>query len=99
MFSFAPRLLFRGIMKLGIQAKGNRLFAQEVSDQQESKFARVEASGGQKYMRVVSVGKDVENCKAGDKILPFGDQFRAFKLNGEQYIILHDDEVAGVFDV
>lgn len=85
-------------MSLGVRARKDYIIAKVVTEEAESEFARVDSQPKQQHMEALSVGPDVEGVAVGDRIMPHGVEFQAFVLKGEQYIVLRDDQVLGVFD-
>lgn len=82
-----------------IEAKGDYVFAFPSEQAADSKFARVESQPKQQYLQVVSVGSEVDRCKVGDSILPYGQEFQSFQFEGKTVIVLRNDQVMGRFDV
>lgn len=94
-------LLFslRGKMsKFPIQAKNNYIIGLPSEQATDGKpYTVVETQNKQQYIEVLSVGEDVKSCKAGDRILPIGQQFQAFQHDGKQHLIIEDHQVFGVW--
>ncbi len=85
--------------KFPIQAKNDYIIVVEASQKDESKALEVvDSSPQQNYLEVLSVGQDVDSCKVGDKVLPYGQQFQGFEYKGTKYIILTDNLVLGVLN-
>jgi co-chaperonin GroES (HSP10) len=85
-------------MAFQIEAKGQFVIAVPSATTDE-KFAKVESAPKQQYLEVIAVGDEVDRCKPGDKILPYGSEFQAFPFEGKQYIVLTNEQVLGVFNV
>lgn len=79
-------------------AKGDYVIAQPSDQKSNSGLEVVDNSQEQKYLEVVFTGDEVTRCKPGDKVLPYGQQFQAFKWDGKTYLVLKDEEIIGVFN-
>lgn len=81
-----------------IQAKNNYIIAKPVVVKDDKPFTVEESRPEQQHLTVMSIGDDVLSCKVGDNILPIGNEHQAFKYEGEQYLVLEDEKVLGVFN-
>lgn len=84
-------------MGFNIEALGNYIFAKPTEQGADTRFAKVDSQKKQQYLEVLSVGPDVDRCKVGDSVLPYGQEFQAFAFEGEQILVLRNDEVMGRF--
>ena len=84
-------------MSFNIEAKGDYVFAVPTEAGADEKFAKVDNQQKQQYLKVIAVGEDVDRCKVGDSILPYGQQFQAIVFEGQQILVLRNDEVMAEF--
>jgi co-chaperonin GroES (HSP10) len=83
--------------EFSIVAKNDYIIAETLLEGSDKPFETVDNSQKNQYLQVVGVGKAVDSCKVGDKILPYGQEFQAFAFKGKQYIVLTSSQVIGVF--
>lgn len=79
-----------------IEAKNDFVITQTIVEGGDKPFEVVESNQKQQYLEVVAVGDQVESCKVGDKVIPYGNEFQAFTYQNNQYVVLTDSQVLGV---
>lgn len=84
---------------LNITAKNDFVITQAVVEGGDKPFDVVDSGKKHQFLQVIAVGEQVESCKVGDKVLPYGNEFQAFTFQDQQYIVLTDNQVLGVFNV
>lgn len=80
-----------------IQAQNDFVIGQTIDENGSTDFEVIDNQPKQQHIIVRSVGEDVRSCKVGDKIIPLGQEFQGFQIEGVTYIVMHDEQVLGVF--
>ena len=83
--------------ELKIQAKNDYIITTALVEDNKQPFEVIDSNRKQNHFEVLSVGDDVKSCKVGDKVLPDGQEFRAFPFEGKQYVVMTDSQIIGVF--
>jgi co-chaperonin GroES (HSP10) len=82
-----------------IEAKNDFIITQAIEEGADQPFDVVDTNKKQQYLEVIAVGEQVESCKVGDKVIPYGAEFQAFTYRDKQYVVLTDQQVLGVVNV
>lgn len=85
--------------ELNITAKNDFIITKAVVEGGDKPFEVVDNTKKHQYLEVVAVGEQVEACKVGDKVIPYGAEFQAFTYQDNQYVVLTDSQVLGVINV
>lgn len=82
-----------------IKAKNDYVITTAIVEGGDKPFEVVDNSKKHQYLEVVSIGEEVDVCKVGDKVIPYGSEFQAFTFEDTQYVVLTASQVLGVLDV